>query len=796
MKKIDIGQNSKVLIKFDTTNAVVTDEETKNIVSKMATKYGIPEKNIRVEINFVGGKNQNTALAGDVVDDIYDPQFQHELMKQWANNNNIKLSEEDFDEIVKIDSQINSMVDTDRYNNSKKYTIKWIKWGNFLSYGPDNYFDFTTLHGIVLLNGEPANKSGKSTFAYDLLHFLLFGKTNTDKAKTLSELFNNYLPDEKTLTVEGCISIDGDDYIIKRTLTRPNSKKTTKTKTVTNKVEYYKLLPNGEEELLPDENNSGESSKATTKIIKDAIGNESDFDLIISANAKDLDALIKLTETERGRLLSRWIGLSVIEDKDIKAREKWNKDISVGRVCDIYNREELINDISLLEESNKNFQTEIESNKAKIAESESKIESFNKTRDTLLLAKQTVDDKLLKVDVKTLETTISNITEACKKLSAQLNQQKEEISKFGDVSFSEDEYNALKKKNTDQISRMAELRSEIKQLQTTNQNLANAEICPTCHRKLDNVDNSGIIAQNGVKIKEMVNEGVVLKTENEKVVKSMEEIEAKRNQFMKKSQIELKIAALNSEIANKRLEYQETKNTLNEVNANKEKIEKNNKIDTEINVINTNLTTEKNIKTQLESANSTCERGIAANVEIINTKKGYITKIDEEVKIEKYWKLYLQMIGKDGISKIVLRNTLPIINSELNRLLCDTTDFKVEVTMNEKNDIDFILIRDDIRTRLSAASGLETTQAALALRVVLGKLSKMPKPPFILLDEVLGTVAKENYDDMKKIYDKIAKEFDFILHICHIDVDWYEEGNVVTVVKTDNISSIKNNKIN
>lgn len=149
------------------------------------------------------------------------------------------------------------------------------------------------------------------------------------------------------------------------------------------------------------------------------------------------------------------------------------------------------------------------------------------------------------------------------------------------------------------------------------------------------------------------------------------------------------------------------------------------------------------------------------------------------------------MIGKDGISKMVLRNALPIINNELNRLLGDVTDFRVEVTMNDKNDIDFLLIRDGITTRLSAASGLEKTQSALALRVVLGKMSRLSRPPFILLDEVLGTVAKENYDDMKKLYDKITEYYDFVLHITHISdiADWH--NNIVTVKKIDNISCIK-----
>lgn len=147
------------------------------------------------------------------------------------------------------------------------------------------------------------------------------------------------------------------------------------------------------------------------------------------------------------------------------------------------------------------------------------------------------------------------------------------------------------------------------------------------------------------------------------------------------------------------------------------------------------------------------------------------------------------MIGKDGISKMVLRHTLPIINGELNRLLDEVADFNIEITMNEKNDIDFLLIRDDVKTRLSAASGLEKTQASLALRVVLGKLSKLSRPPFILLDEVLGAVAKENYDSMKKLYDKIAEYYDFVLNICHIDLDWYTD--TITIIKECNISRLK-----
>lgn len=787
-KKIDIGQKAKVCIVWNVTPTNYSKELEKSLITIMAKKYGIPEKNIKVDpklkVNNVVG-----AIASDSVKSINDPKFMLELFKQYIKENNIE--DIDFDEIVKIDSLINSSIDFSVYDKGKRYTIKWIKWGNFLSYGPDNFFDFTKLHGLVLLNGEPANKSGKSTFAYDLVHFLLFGKTNTNKAKTLGDLFNNYLPDERVITVEGCISIDGEDYVIKRTLTRPAAGK--KTKTVTNKVEYYKVLLDGSEELLEDENQQGESAKATNKIIKEALGNESDFDLIISANAKDLDSLISLTETEKGRLLSRWIGLSIIEDKDVKAREKWNKEISVGRYSDIYNQAKLEEEISALTEENVKLNENITSNNSVIKECEKKLEEYHKQRDALLSSKQAIDSSLLKVNVTTLEAKIKDIVEYGKKKKLDLKYYNDELKKYTDIEYSEDEYKSLKAEKDGLISRIAEIKVTIENLKETNKGLEKAEYCPTCHRKFDNVDNSAVINENKKKIDDLIKEGIQKKEQLDKVSEKIKAIEEKKNRSQEKSKIELKIATINTEITSKRLEYTENNNLLNEVNKNKEAIAKNGEIDASVNVVNSNIKNEETIRDRAKLEISNDEKTIEKNNTNIASKKSYIVEIEKERKTEKYWKLYLQMIGKDGISKMVLKNTLPIINCELNRLLNDVADFNVEITMNDKNDIDFLLTRDGIITRLSAASGLEKTQASLALRVVLGRLSKLSMPPFILLDEVLGTVAKENYDDMKKLYDKIAEYYDFVLHITHISdiADWH--NTIVTVKKEDNISSIKTN---
>ena len=786
---MEIGKKSKICVVWKVKPTDYSEEGKKNIIAAMAAKYGIDKKNIIVSPEYLAEGQKKDVLNSENIESIHDPQFQQELFKKYLEEN--KIEGYNFDEIIKIDSQINSLIDYDSYEKSKSYKIKWVKWDNFLSYGEGNFFDFEKLHGLILLNGIPENESGKSTFAYDLLHFLLFGKTQTDKANTQKDLFNNYLPEATNVIVEGCIELDGNDYIIKRTLTRPALSKKTKNRAVSAMVEYYQLNQDGSKEELEDTTNLQEhSSRKTSQIIKKALGNEADFDRIISANSKDLDSLISMKDTERGRLLSKWIGLSILEDKDALAREKWNKEVSKKRFCDIYNTETLNNEIIELTGVNTEHEKEITGEESKITDSKNRISEYEKNRSKLMEARQSVDPSLTKIDITTLQKSIDRIIAEGNNSKNTIATLKSQIESYGEINVKENEYSDLRKENENIISQMASLNAEIKNLQSTNKTLANAEYCPTCGRKFDNVDNSGKIKENNEQIEAKVIAGKNLRDRKNTVEEQMRAIESDRQRLQEKNRIEIKLSALNAEIANQRAEYTEKKRTMDSLIKNKEAIEQNNKIDAMLYSVNESIRAEEGIVNNATYQIAYLKKDIESNIQKINDKKSLIMKIEEERKIEKNWKVYLQMIGKDGISKMVLRNSLPIINGELDRLLDDVADFDIEISINDKNDIEFWLLRDNIKTRLSAASGLERTEASLALRVVLGKMSRLSRPPFLLLDEVLGTVGKSSYDNMKKLYDKIATSYDFILHITHLAdiVDWHD--SIVTVQKINNISSI------
>jgi len=791
-KKIEIGKNGKVKIKWNLSPIDYTKEKEKNIKALFGEKYGISPSNITIEKNFKKlSANGDTALNAENIKDITDVNFHHKLYKQYITENEIK--DYDWDAIISIDSMINNQINFDKYEKGKRYTIKWLDWDNFLSYGKNNHFDFTQLHGLVLLNGEPANKSGKSTFAYDLLHFLFFGKTHSGKADDeLGQLFNIHLQNETELKVEGCINIDGTDYIIKRTLKRAGKSKK-ELRSATQKIEYYKINEVGEQEELVDVDNLQEaSSTATNKVIKEAIGDENDFDLIISANMKDLDELISLKKTDRGRLLSRWIGLSCLEDKNTIARETWNKKISVGRYCDIYNRETLNSEISSLKEKNKSNNEEIEEKKKKVTECEKNIDRYNNDITRYASEKKQIDNSVNpNINVTTLETKIENIIKTGKENSALKANLEKQVNKITDYEYSEEDYKTLVSKKETLIYNISKIKTNIENLKNSNKQLKTSEFCPTCGKRFDGIDNTKHIEENKTKIKELIDEGIKLNTEKEEVISKIEKIEVKKENYKTKNQLELKISALETKIVNLRLELKETKEIIKKFNDNKEAIKTNSDIDAKINTLKETVKTEDNIKNRLNSEIVSLEKDTETNKKNITEKESIIVKINNEEKIEKDWKLYLRLIGKDGISKIVLRNTLPIINAQMDNLLNDVADFTVEVIMNDKNEVDFIMERDGAKCKLNAASGFERTVASLALRVVLGNMSMLSRPPFILLDEILGGVAKENYDAVKKLYDKIIPYFSFVLHITHLNdiLDWHSQ--VITIKKENNISSIK-----
>ena len=785
-----LGDKSKVTVTWHVQPVDYSREKANNIAHKMAKKYGIPADNVTVEPDYYSRKEngEEAPLTNDLIVNIQDPKFHQVMYVKYAEDN--EITDFDAEAINEIDNQVNTRVDYEVYEKFKKYEVKWIKWSNFLSYGEDNYMDFTKLHGLVHLKGEPANESGKSTLAYDLLHFLLFGKASSDKADVLAKLFNRYIPEATECFVEGCLCIGGQDYIICRTITRPKLDRRSDKSKVAQKINYYKVTNGIETELADIDNMEGETGTETNKVIKEAIGNEKDFDMVISANADNLKSLISLKDTERGRLLARWIGLLPLEEKDAKAREMWNHEIQPNLLSNRYNREELKTEIEGIEEKKgiavKNLG--YKNNELDLLKKE--IEKWNKKKEELMTSKQPIDAELLKIDVTTVETKLKNIENEGKEKAQEKKDKEARIKEIGDVDFSDDDYKAKTKEQRDLEIKLAEYRSEIKGLKAMNKQLKEGEFCPCCGRKFDDVDNTGKIAENEKEIDKLTNKGIKGSDKLKKLQDEIDAMEENRKLSNEKNKLEIQVEVLATNISSLRVQYKQQNELKKKFESNRDAIAKNNEIDRDINVLGITIKEKSDRQTAVIREIEQLKRDIQDFESGITEREVIIKKIEKEDKKIRDWKIYLRLVGKDGIGKMVLRQALPIINNELSRLLDGVCDFDVEVTIDDYNDVAFNIVRDGIVGSLSSGSGYEKTAASIALRAVLGKISTMPKPSFILLDEVLGGVAEENYDNIKKLYDRILPDYSFIFHITHLQQLEEWAAQTVVVKKENNISKV------
>lgn len=786
---IEVKENSKLQFHWNVSPYDFSEEKSKELVSKISKKYNISKEQVRVIPNFImlNEKGENINLTNDIIMNIQNPQFQLSLFNEYLTVNQIK--DYDFEFIKKIDAEINASINYDLYDKYRRYSIKWLKWNNFLSYGKENFIDFTQLKNLVLLNGNPSNQSGKTTFAIDLLHFLLFGKT--EKAGTQDKIFNKWLKEETEVVVEGCLCIDGNDYVIKRTLSRPQLKNRTSKSKTTQKVEYYQII-GGNVESLEEyvDKQQEENSIKTNKVIKETIGNESDFDLMICATSSNLDDLIEKKDTERGKLLSRWIGLLPIEKKDELAREKYNSEIKPYLISNKYDVETLLQSKEAFNLTKNDYQQQINNYIDINKKVDDEILKLDESIKILLLAKQTIDESVLKLDITTLQNKINTLTNKGLELKEVISNLQNEISNINIGEFSEDEYENLYKVNIELNKSIVEIKTRYKFLQEQTNNLQKSEYCPTCGKKLDNVDNSKKIQENIDELNRLKNEGIEINNELQEIVNKMNSMKESRDLFNKKSQLTMKCSASQVQIEQLRNELREAKQLESEYNKNKEAIDKNNTIDLNIRNYEVTLNGYRNTKEQNIRYINKLENDITNLDKNIKDIDDTILKIQEEEKVIRNWKIYLDMVGKNGITKMVLRKSLPIINAQINTWLQDVCDFNVEISITEKNEVMFYLIKDGVISDLNSGSGFEKTAAALALRFTLAKNSVIPKLSYCVLDEITGRVADENLDKIKNLLDKVIQDYDFILLVTHNQYFKSVCEQCITVTKEDNVSKL------
>ena len=775
MGKLKKLENPFIKVTWEDIPENFTQERIKRVRSYFQNKYN--SKNITILTRGVDRKS-GKGLDLDLEQNILDTAYQRNLMSQFVMANDMGV---DVDLLKRLDDKVNAEL-ADNLEIDTKYKrvyIKNIKFSNFLSFGDDNYLDIKKLGGITVIDSNPPNFGGKSVLAVDLILFLFFNTTT--KTTKAVEIFNRFKKSNEVF-VQGEVEIDGRDYIIVRKIKRRKTKKGDWS--VSTSLEFLERKSDGSLQ-----NFTGEQRRETEKFIKESIGTMNDFLLTVLTTASNLESLIESKPTERGNVLSRFIGLEVLKDKEILCKEmysKWSKTL----ISNVYNIEDLKKDIlDETEEKNKLTKDNIIYDKD-LKQYIAKLDKKNNLRDDLISKKVTdIDKEVQNVNPRLIEEKITEDNKILKNLNLKLKA-------YGDKEIPEEiDLELLRVTNNEKNElhiQTVKNKTNLNNLKNNLKNLIESEICPTCKQTLKDVDHSDEIERLKKEIDLLLKNVELDGNKLKKLEQSVESLNTKKLIFDEYEKETLKKERLILEVGQKDLEINKLKNKLSKWKNNKERLENNIKLEKEILIINSDIDIIKNKKENLFKEIEYNKNRVETLNDSTKDKNLKIEKIKKENDVEKIFRTYLTVFGKNGIIKTIVKSVVPKLNNELMRLLSDVTNFMVEIRVNEKNEVEFWMVdsQTQVEKLLSTGSGFEKTLSSLAIRTVLTKVSCLPRPNITVFDEVLGKVSNENLDQVGVFFSRIKDYFENVFLITHNPLVREWGDNTITIKKESNISQL------
>jgi DNA repair exonuclease SbcCD ATPase subunit len=682
------------------------------------------------------------------------------------------------EDVLSINNMVENKMSGDEENQSqfKKWYIRNIEFSNFLSYGENQKLDFDKLNGIVVVESDPPNFGGKTVLTVDLLMFLFFNETT--KTTKAEEIFNRYSNKDK-VHVKGEITIDGEDYVIVRNIERKISKKNEWN--VKTELDFFKKLSDGT--LL---NFTGEQRRETESFIKNSIGTKEDFLTTILTTGSNLEDLLEAKPTSRGQVLSRFMGLEFLKRKEEVAKEIYG-DFSKQKISNIYSSEQLKSEIETHQESILELNVQIKNNEQSLFNVNDAITKGKSYRDDMLKKKHTNINhelSLLKPDKTRVE--IQEIEKDKNGFLLKISEIKVvEPSEF----YYENKHDEVKEQYNEVYKETIKLDTEIESITKLKSEVEGGIKCSHCGIELMNasITNAKITELDGLIVQKNTKTTLmhVLSSKEQSFVQLKKEFDEYEKNKLIKEKYELSVESCN-------LKIESLNDKIKRWEEIQDKIQENQKIDSLLIKADIRLDDLEIQRRTISNSITTSESSIKSFEEKIDLNKNKIETIKEEEKKDKIYKIYLEIYGKNGISKMIMKTMMPLINSELQRLMEDSCYFKLEVRINDKNEVEFIMTDNEtgIEKLMTSGSGFEKTISSLALRSVLTKISSLPKPNLVVLDEVFGKIANDNLEMVYEFFTKIKDYFEKIFVISHNSIVGTWGDHVVKIKKENNFSKV------
>jgi DNA repair exonuclease SbcCD ATPase subunit len=767
-----ILENPYIQVIWEDTPENFTQERIKSVKQYFMKKYSSTNINV---ITKVKTSDDDSLQTIDVSVNIMDKNYQKELVKSYLES---KGQDQYFDQLMNIDLAVENRMLANEVEVTpfKRWYIKKIEFSNFLSYGQNQVIDFEKCNGITVVESDPPNFGGKTVLTVDLLLFLFFNTTT--KTQKAEEIFNRFT-DVNKVSVQGDITIDGEDYVILRQIERKKSK--AGEWNIKTELEFFKKLADGQLQ-----NFTGEQRRETENFMKKSIGSMEDFLMTIVTTASNLEDLLEAKPTARGQVLSRFLGLEFLKKKEETGKEIYSE-FSKGMVSNVYNTESLKQDNINSGEEIGRMKDEINLMSKNISDVDSRLQKGQDYKDNLLKSKfMDLDKELITLNPIKLQSEISDLEVSKDNTTRQINEIKiVEPKEF----YHEDKHDNVKEVIKSRFAELVTCENKVEEIQDLIEKYGDGIQCEHC----------------GIKLMEakLINEKIKQLDSFKRLVEDFKEeidgYEKKEQSFtqLKKDFDEYERNKLIKEkyelsLESTQLKLNQVKDKLKRYEEVQDKIKKNNEIDAQLvkaGLRIDELINEKRGYERTQTTNSTRIESLESRIEKNND---IILKIAEEFEREKIYKIYVEIYGKNGITKMIMKTMMPLINSELQRLLQDSAYFSLEIRINDKNEVEFIMIDNStgVEKLMVSGSGYERTIAAMALRAVLSKVCSLPKPNLMVFDEVFGKISNDNLEMVGEFFTKMRDYFEKIFVITHNPLVNNWSNNVVRINKVDNISKV------
>ena len=774
IKDLDFSkyENPTIQVVWEDLQENFTQDKIKSVKHYFQKKYNTTNVNVLTKAKNV---DTDTMQSIDVSVNVTDVNYQLDLLKKFLESKGYTNYTED---ILGINRMVENRMKEDETETTqfKKWYIRNIEFSNFLSYGENQRMDFDKCNGVVVVESDPPNFGGKTVLSVDLLLFLFFNETT--KTTKAEEIFNRFT-DKDSVVVKGEVTIDGEDYIIVRKIERKLSKKGEWN--VKTELDFFKKMSDGS--LL---NFTGEQRRETEAFIKNSIGTKEDFLMTILTTATNLEELLESKPTARGQVLSRFMGLEFLKRKEEVGKEIYSE-FNKSKMSNIYNSEELKGDNESLTTKIGELNDQIDSIKIELTDIDEKIVKGKEYRDDMLKKKHGDIDKEISLmnPVKTQEEI-----DGLEREKTTFQQKLDELKVVEPKEFyHEDDHDKIKEEYNDVFKSKIELETQIREIEKLKSSVSDGIKCEHCGIELMNasITQSKIAELDGYIMHKGQKEGLmqVLTGKEQAFVQLKKDFDEYEKNKLIKEKYELSIESCDLKIGG-------LKGKLDRWGDVQDKIKENTKIDEMLIKADLRLDELDHLKRQKNTNITNNEYQIKTCNEKIENNEKLIVKIKEEESKEKIYKIYMEAFGKNGLSKIIMKTMMPLINSELQRLMEDSSYFKLEIRINDKNEVEFLMIDNStgIEKLMVSGSGYERTIASLALRSVLSKVCSLPKPNVVVFDEVFGKISNDNLEMVSEFFIKIKDYFEKIFVITHNPMVSQWADTIVKIKKENNVSKV------